>query len=187
MNDSSDISNGSLRLIQFASIVFAIFLAGCASSSIRPPVALWEDAKIGPEKTNATKDGFDPYLAFNIALREAQAETKNSVRQAALLQEGMSLVAARCAHYFAGLGSAEQHLRFARKETALTGGIASAMLGLANASTKTVANTASIFSFSAASMDTYLDSYIFSPEVKALQGLVMDAMNTTQTHRALCW
>jgi hypothetical protein len=160
--------------------ILAALLSACGSPSIRPPVPLGQDPLVQPANSVAAAEGFDPYYAFNAALAAAQKDTNDSSKQAVLLQEGMSLIAAKCAHYFAGLGSAEQHLRFARKETALTGGLAAAMLGLANASTKAVANTGALFSFSTASMDSYLDSYIFSPEVKALQTLVMDAMTTTQ-------
>jgi len=67
---------------------------------------------------------------------------------------------------------------FTRKETSLTGGVVSGMLGLANQTPKVIANTGALFGFTTASMDSYQDAYLFSPDVGAVQELVFNGFTT---------
>lgn len=156
-------------------IAFSLILSGCASYSVRPPPSIVNDSEISKSRPNQD-EGLDIYLAFNKAYFSAR-QNPSSANNALLLSEGMDLVSANCMLYFAKLGGADQHLRFARKETALAGGFIASALALANATPKAIANTAAIFSFTAASMDSYADTYIFSPDVKAVEALVRSALD----------
>lgn len=159
-------------------------LSGCGSYSVKAPESISVDPQIkGNEQTGP---GMDSYLAFNAALKASQNSPQDGPANALLLHEGMELVTANCMKYFTRLGTAEQQLRFASKETALSGGVIASAQGLANASAKSIANTASIFGFATASMNAYSDTYIFSPEVKAVQALVLTAMeSSTKVGRAI--
>lgn len=154
--------------------------AGCmtACSTISAPPPLSHESEVRPAATEPRPSGADPYIVFNRTLRNAQSVGASSADQLNLLSQGFALVNYRCNQYFSVLGAAEQDLRFTRKQTSLTSGVVLAALGLANATTKTVANVGSLFSFGVASMDSYQDVYIFSPDVKAVQRLVLDALST---------
>lgn len=148
-----------------------------ACSTISPPLPLGEDSNVRPQSgATATATGLDPYVVFNRALATAQSASATSDDQVNLLNQGFSLLDYRCSRYFTVLGKAEQDLRFTRKQTSLTSGLVLSAMGLASASTKSVASVGSLFSFGTASMDSYEDVYIFSPDVKAVQRLVGDAM-----------
>jgi len=166
-------ARGAGRMVM-ASIMGSALLGGCAAVSAPPSVL--KDPKVLRQQTEPGDVGVDAYIAFNRALAEAQANRADYTRQADFLNEGFALVTYRCNQYFAGLGAAEQDLRFARKQTTLASGLVLSMLGLAHATTKAVANTGALFSFSVASMDSYQDVYIYSPEVRTLQRLVLDAL-----------
>lgn len=164
----------------------AIVLVGMlctACTSISPPPPLAEDSRVQPVTTTTPPNtsGVDPYVVFNRALLTAQSESAKNEDQINLLNQGFALVDFRCNRYFTALGKAEQDLRFTRKQTTLTSGIVLSALGLASASAKTIANVGAMFSFGTASMDSYADAYIFSPDVKAVQRLVADAMGSYRT------
>lgn len=156
----------------------AVLVASCAT--VRPPPALSEDPNIRPVNAspNAAAMGVDPYIAFNRALLLAQDSKATVDNQIEFLNEGFALIDSQCSAYFAILGKAEQNLRFARNQTTLTSGVALSLLGLANASTNAVATVGTLFSFGVASMNTYEDVYIFSPDVMAVQALVHSAMGS---------
>ncbi|HZG21976.1 MAG TPA: hypothetical protein VE092_18340, partial [Herbaspirillum sp.] len=122
--------------------------------------------------------GVDPYIVFNRSLLLAQAPQATGAQQLDLLNQGFALVRYRCAQYFTALGKVEQHLNYGRKQTSLVSGLTVSAMGLANATAKAIAGVGSLFSFSTASLDTYEDVYVFSPDVKAVQRLVSDAMAT---------
>jgi hypothetical protein len=121
----------------------------------------------------------DTYVSFNAALGAAQADPLNGQKNAVLLHEGMQLVSSSCMRYFTRLGMADQQLRFAGKETALSGALIASAQGLANATAKSIANTAGIFGFATASLNAYSDTYIFSPDVRAVQALVVSALDSS--------
>lgn len=163
------------RLAGCAVAVFA--LAGCATG-IKAPFLLYDDPGIsGVNPPPMKPTGVDPYPEFNRALAKAQAETSAKEDQVALLRSGMSLVRFNCLRYFDRLALVDQNSRFARKETTLTGGLLASTLGLAGATSKTLANTATLFAFGVASLDNYSETYVFSPEVKVVEQLVMTALD----------
>lgn len=155
----------------------SVFLvSGCGSYAVKPPAPISSDPSINSTKSEFAGEGLDNYFAFNLALR-ASYKAPTSRNNAQLLNEGMDLITSNCMSYFSRLGTADQHLRFGRKETALAGGVIAQMLALASASAKEVGNTAAVFAFASGTMDGYADTYIFSPDVKAVQALVRTALN----------
>lgn len=150
-------------------------LTACGSYSVKPPSSIASDPEINASSISPA-EGIDVYFAFNAALAQARS-TPSSEHHAALLGEGMELISANCVRYFSRLGAADQHLRFARRETVLTGGVVATALGLANSTPKVIANTAALFAFGAATIDGYSETYVFSPDVKAVQGLVLSALD----------
>lgn len=152
-------------------------LAGCAG--IAAPRLLANDASVKPAD-NPDPDKADPYVTFNRKLKAAQAASAASAARADFLREGIGLVDYRCGGYFESLGLAEQQLGYDRKQTSLTSGVVLSLAGLAKATTRSVSTAGALFSFASASMDSYEDAYLFSPDVKLVQDLVIDSMHTYQ-------
>ena len=160
-------------LVRGVPFLFVFVLVAC--KGIRPPDSLVDDTDIRIENGNKK---LDPYLGFNKAYTLAAASAADLTaegrkRNAHLLTEGMALIQANCSSYFTRLGNDGQHLGFARKETSLAGAVTAAFMGLYDASAKVLSATASAFGFTTASMDNFGDTYLFSPDVKSVQELVM--------------
>lgn len=79
-----------------------------------------------------------------------------------------------CKDYFDRLTFTKAHRDYAQKETHLTGGLASAILGLASVNSAVVGGTAALFSFGGASFDTYNETFIVSPDIASLEKLVKE-------------
>jgi mono/diheme cytochrome c family protein len=163
-------------------VALFVLLALSACKSIKPPDSLVNDTDI---KLESGSKKLDPYLGFNKAYTLAAASAADrtldaSLRQADLLAEGMALVKANCSSYFTRLGNDGQHLGFVRKETSLLGAATAAVMGLYDATTKVLSATASAFGFTTASMDNFSDTYLFSPDIKSVQELVMSALDAKQ-------
>lgn len=165
--------------VKALTMLIPLLLTGCQSLSIKPPLSVTLDEQISASGTapDASRHGMSSYTAFNKALKAAVNGPSN-ITHSALLEEGMHLVTASCMRYLTRLGQADQNIGFARKETALAGTLAASTLGLAGASAKTIANTASVFGFTTATQDNFSDSYLFSPDIAALQALVLSVMES---------
>jgi len=159
-----------------------------ACKGIRPPDSLVDDKdvvytfKSADGKTTETERKLNPYKAFNNAYSLAATSAKTeysdgSLLNADLLTEGMALIQANCSSYFTRLGNDGQHMGFARKETSLAGAVTAALMGVYDASTKVLSTTASAFGFTTATMDNFSDTYLFSPDIKSVQALVMSALD----------
>lgn len=94
-----------------------------------------------------------------------------------VLSLGVSAADVMCGEYFRQIGLGQQGLGFYRKQTALTGGIASGMLGLANQSPKFIANVGALFGFATSTFDNYEDSFYFAPTIARVQELVQSKQN----------
>ena len=79
-----------------------------------------------------------------------------------------------CKDYFDKLTLTKAHRDFAKSETNLTAGLASSLMGLAKASSASVAATGALFSFSEASFDAYNEAFIVSPELSNIERLVKE-------------
>jgi len=159
-----------------------------ACKGIRPPDSLVDDKDVvytsqsTDGKTTEMERKLNPYKGFNQAYSLAAASAAktgeiNSTLNANLLTEGMALIQANCSNYFTRLGNDGQHMGFARKETSLAGAVTAALMGVYDASTKVLSTTASAFGFTTATMDNFSDTYLFSPDIKSVQALVMSALD----------
>lgn len=79
-----------------------------------------------------------------------------------------------CKDYFDRLTLTKAHRDFAKKESNLTAGLASSIMGLAKASSSSIAGTGALFSFGGASFDSYNESFIVSPDISTLERLVKE-------------
>ena len=158
-------------------------LALVACKSIKPPDSLVDDKDVVYKTTNGTETKkLNPYVGFNnvysVAVDTAGYPSQLAYeRNAAMLTEGMALIQANCSNYFTRLGNDGQHLGFARKETSLAGALTAALMGVYDATTKVLSTTASAFGFTTATMDNFADTYLFSPDIKSVQALVMSALD----------
>lgn len=154
-----------------------------ACKSIKPPDSLVDDKDVVYKTTNGTETKkLNPYVGFNnaysVAVDTAGYPSQLAYeRNAVMLPEGMALIQANCSNYFTRLGNDGQHLGFARKETSLAGALTAALMGVYDATTKVLSTTASVFGFTTATMDNFGDTYLFSPDIKSVQGLVMSALD----------
>ncbi len=172
-----------IQLVQLFSC--SILLSACSVPYrlVSPPPLIAEDVSI--KGADTTKSGVDAYAAFNTALVAASGNGAQTADFTKLAKEGEALIEANCARFFDRLGKIQQDLGFTRKETSLLGGFVSGALGLAGATPKAIANTGAAFGFTTASMDSYQDAYLFSPDVGAVQHLVRKEMEKFRTDNAL--
>ena len=177
MKHSTQSKRNTKNWVRGISLLVVLALVAC--KGIRPPDSLVDDTDIKIENGNKK---LDPYLGFNKAYTLAAASAADrtldaSKRNADLLTEGMALIQANCSSYFTRLGNDGQHLGFARKETSLAGAVTAALMGLYDATAKVLSATASAFGFTTASMDNFADTYLFSPDIRSVQKLVMSALD----------
>jgi len=123
----------------------------------------------------------DSYAGFHAALNKAndalnKSNLNDSNANADLLIAGMNLITGNCSRYFTNLGKIGQNTSFARRETNLLGTSTAALMGMFDATSKAISATATGFGFTTSTMDTFSDVYLFSPEIKNVQDLVMDAL-----------
>jgi hypothetical protein len=178
----------------------ALTLTLSACSPIQPPNSLVEDKKIKamdinqkqsaapvstaikPSTEPEAEKGMDRYSGFNAAYKTAKENPSDAGKNAEFLTEGIALVQASCSSYFTRLGNDGQHLGFAKKETSLAGSLAAALMGMYDASAKAISATAAGFGFATATMDNFSDTYLFSPDIRAVQDLVMSALDVQRTY-----
>lgn len=174
----------------FKVVLLATALSLVACASIEPPSSLIEDDFIqssegrsgGLFKRSAKPaQGLDHYAGVRTAYKNALANPQSNEANLVFLTEGMALVQSNCSAYFTRLGAGAQHLGFARKETSLAGGLAAAVMGLAEASATAISVTASAFGFTTATMDNFSEAYLFAPDIRATQDLVMSALEAQRT------
>jgi hypothetical protein len=171
-------------------VLVATLAALGACASIEPPNSLIEDGFIQSsagvpsglfKRSTKPASGLDHYAGVREAYKKAVANPQDSKTNAVFLTEGMALVQSNCSAYFTRLGSGAQHLGFARKETSLAGGLAAAVMGLAEASATAISVTASAFGFTTATMDNFSEAYLFAPDIRATQDLVMSALEAQRS------
>jgi hypothetical protein len=169
--------DGTRNVCKAVLLVTFISLGACAS--IEPPKSLVSDDAIGSSAKAAP--GLDHYAGVRDAYKKAIANPQSGKDNVVFLSEGMALVQSNCSAYFTRLGAGAQHLGFARKETSLAGGLAAAIMGLADASATAISATASAFGFTTATMDNFSDAYLFAPDIRATQDLVMSALEAQRS------
>jgi hypothetical protein len=194
-----------VKLIRYATryavIAGAIVTTTACVTTVTPPRSLFEAdrpayAKLFASNRDAEAQGsgttggsksvqpLNPYFGYQAAMARAQGERANAKDQRALLREGMAIVEYRCGLYFDVLGKAIQEISFSRRETSLIGGLVQGSMGLANQSSKAIANTGAIFGFSTGTMDAYQDVYLYTPEIDTIRRLVFGTL-VTQSKRII--
>ena len=190
------------KLVLYALLLGSLLSLGGCVSRVLPPSPLSED-KFIDVKSNVEKNtnsirtqkivaksgsnlpeepkGLDSYAGFNAALIMANDALKksnlnDSNANADLLIAGMNLIKGNCSHYFTNLGKIGQNTSFARRETNLLGTSTAALMGMFDATSKAISATATGFGFTTSTIDTFSDVYLFSPEIKNVQDLVIDAL-----------
>ena len=86
-----------------------------------------------------------------------------------------------CSSYFDRLDFSHAHRNFAQKELGLLGGLSSALMGLAGASSGAIAATGSTFGFGGASFDAYNEAFLFGVDIKKLQLLVKERQSQKES------
>lgn len=171
---------------QFLKLVpFALFLAGCSAfSSYQTPFSVRNPLIYGTMKA---KDGTTDttYLAEKaqafVDAYKAARDGESDVTIKKYLGTGITYSHLLCKDYFDKLTWTKAHRDFAKKETNLTAGLASAVMGLAKASSSAVAGTGALFSFGEASFDSYDESFIVSPDISNLERLVKEKQQEEET------
>lgn len=182
-------------LTKITALTCAALLCACASTnSSSPAVSLFNNPKStftpGSRDDQLAVDNevkaLNPYAGYQKALlaagkyykedhKDPDGSESNKLNQN-LLREGMSMIEYRCGVYFDELGKAIQSLSFQRKETSLIGGLVQGSMGLANQSSKAIANTGAIFGFATSSMDAYQEAFLYTPDIDYIRRLILNAL-----------
>ncbi|MGV2842986.1 hypothetical protein ACE1OG_03710 [Aeromonas hydrophila] len=160
-----------------AVVTLAALLTGCSAF----PTSQTEFSVRNPliHGNMKSKDGSDTtYLAekaqaFVDAYKGAR-DNEGIVTIKKYIGTGITYSQLLCKDYFDKLTLTKAHRDFAKSQINLTAGLASALMGLAEASSASVAATGALFSFSEASFDSYNEAYIVSPELSGLERLVKE-------------
>lgn len=161
-----------MRILVF--FVTLTLLTGCATHrtpfSVRNPLIYGNlKDKHGQDTTYLTEKA----QAFIDAYRDARDnESPRTVNK--YIGTGVTYSQLLCKQYFDDLTLTKAHRDFAKSETNLTAGLASSLMGLAKASSATVAATGAMFSFTESSFDSYNEAYIVSPELSNIERLVKE-------------
>jgi hypothetical protein len=160
-------------------ISVAIGLAGCAQIeipySVKNPVIEGELKKGGEltaEDTTMLKETAQRWID---AYRGVIKATDTNTKKAAIynfVDSGITYSGLLCEEYFHTMKSMQAHRNFLQKETNLTAGLTSSVMGLAQASAVSIAATGAAFSFGNASFNSYNESYMFSADLNTLESLV---------------
>ncbi len=155
-----------------------VFLLGCSAFpnyqtpfSVRNPLIYGGmKAKDGTTDTTYLAEKAQAFVDAYKAARDGESDT--TVKR--YVGTGITYSHLLCKDYFDKLTFTKAHRDFAKRETNLTAGLASALMGLAKASSAAVAGTGALFSFSEASFDSYNESFIASPDISTLERLVKE-------------
>ena len=155
-----------------------IVIAGCSvfpryqtPFSVRNPLIYGSmKAKDGTTDTTYLAEKAQAFIDAYKAARDK--ENDDTIKK--YVDTGITYTHLLCKDYFDRLTFTKAHRDFAKKETNFIGGFASALMGLAKASSSSVAATGALFSFTEASFDSYNESFIVSPDISTLERLVKE-------------
>lgn len=158
-------------------VTAVVILTGCSAfPTYQTPFSVRNPLIHGSMKD---KNGSDTtYLAEKaqafVDAYKAARDSENSTTIKKYVGTGVTYSQLLCKDYFDKLTLTKAHRDFAKSETNLTAGLASALMGLAKASSASVAATGALFSFSEASFDSYNEAFIVSPELSNLERLIKE-------------
>lgn len=174
----------------------ALFLGGCSIPAMRAPERVFTqemeekvrgvyqqkfEGLLQPTgtRTPPPEPGRQPAQPTAVQATSQSANvTAGSAEAKAFLKMGMRIADQRCARYFDALGEAVRQFNFGRKELGLLAAFTGAVQGLTGVAAKDLALTAGAFGFGAASLDSFGDAFLFSPDIHAVRGLVQRARDT---------
>ncbi|WP_179053672.1 hypothetical protein [Pseudomonas umsongensis] len=168
---------------KFGLLLLLATAAGCSHFpdyqtpySVRNPVIHGKFDRGGSPPTTGTVTMLeDTAQRWVDSYRSVKSETDTTKKQKAIehyVDSGMTYSALICEDYFSRLKYTFSHRDFAKKELALTAGLTSALMGLAEASTGSIAATGALFGFSGATFDAYNEAFLFSADLNILELLV---------------
>lgn len=174
----------------------ALFLGGCSIPAMRAPERVFTqemeekvrgayqqkfDGLLQPTGERTPPPAPERQLAPSASVQSTSQSvnlTAGSAEAKAFLKMGMRIADQRCARYFDALGEAVRQFNFGRKELGLLAAFTGAVQGLTGVAAKDLALTAGAFGFGAASLDSFGDAFLFSPDIHAVRGLVQRARDT---------
>jgi hypothetical protein len=168
------------RSVASVFLACSLVLSGCATTTTQPKVTI-ANTKFGNANAAVAKEGTTvlEQAAFTAAaaLFESAKVPADRTKAIAAFRTARALLDHHCNEYLDALGSANQRAGNERKQTGLIGGFASTIMGLTGSSAKEIAGVASAFSFTQASMDAFMTSYLFSDAASSITKLVRDSQS----------
>ena len=176
-----EMANGSL-IILVGWLLGA--LGGCTTVSTTPEETI-ANVQFSSSSSSAPSSGAKivEYAAtvFASDLYESAKASDDKAKAEKAFRSGQALLEIRCGEYLDALGSANQSAANEGRQVGLVGGLASAIMGLTGSDAKSIAISASTFSFAGSSMDAFANSFLFSDASKAITKLVHSAQSAYLT------
>ena len=93
------------------------------------------------------------------------------------LDTGVTVVDLYCHEFFKQVSVSQAHRQYLRAETNQTGGLVSAIMGVADAGSGATGGVGALFSFLDSSIESYDSAYLVSPDLPTVQKLVMQTQS----------
>lgn len=147
-------------------------LAACSTAPPVPDTRLAETRR-GTGDVTVLEESLATFWVRYKASNATEEDDPDSAR--AMLDAGRVLLDLRCSKYLDEIGMGNQSASNVRQQIGLTGGLASALMGITGSAAKEVAAVASAFSFGGSSFDAYTTAYLFADAGTSVIKLVQKA------------
>jgi len=147
-------------------------LAACSTAPPVPDTRLAETRR-GTGEVTVLEESLATFWLRYKASNATEEDDPDSAR--AMLDAGRVLLDLRCSKYLDDIGMGNQSASNVRQQIGLTGGLASALMGITGSAAKEVAAVASAFSFGGSSFDAYTTAYLFADAGTSVIKLVQKA------------
>jgi hypothetical protein len=151
-------------------------IGGCGllPQRLNPPVSVFDDR---PSSSPVT---INEYIKATLAKAYQEGRNADTDRTKAVdfLKKGYVAVDAGCDAYLTQLGLAERDYQFSSQEVSLVGTTTAVVQGLTGVAAKGVALTTAAFGLTGSSFNAYAGAFLFSPDIRAVRGLVAKAQGT---------
>jgi hypothetical protein len=114
---------------------------------------------------------------FKTKLLVASGTGATSQQVLEYLDTGVTVVDLYCHEFFKQVSVSQAHRQFLRAETNQTGGLVSAIMGLADAGSGATGGAGALFSFLDSSIESYDSAYLVSPDLPTVQKLVFQTQS----------
>lgn len=109
---------------------------------------------------------------FKTKLLAASSSGATTTQIREYLDTGITVVDLYCHEFFKQVSVSQAHRQYLRAETNQTGGLVSAIMGLADAGSGVTGGVGALFSFLDSSIESYDSAYLVSPDLPTVQKLV---------------